>query len=350
MLKGLSLFANVGIAESYLNKVGIEIVIANELLQDRANFYSHFYPTSNMVCGDITNKDIFNSIIKKSKEEKIDFLIATPPCQGMSQAGKMSEDDPRNLLIIKVVQAIKEIKPKYVFIENVPAMLKTYIKMNNKTIKIEDFLNKELSDDYIINHQVVNTKDFLVPQSRKRSVILLTKKSENFWNFPNNKEKEITVRDVIGDLPSLESGESSNIRHHNSKEHNERHIHWMMHTPTGKTAFDNLIHYPMKDGRRIKGFRTTYKRMEWDKPAPTITMANGGISSQNNVHPGRKLKNGCYSDSRVLTILELLRLSSLPDDWDIPSWSSDSLVRKVIGEGIPPKLVQLICSNIVKKS
>ena len=45
--------------------------------------------------------------------------------------------------------------------------------------------------------------------------------------------------------------------------------------------------------------------MHWDKPAPTITMKNGSISSQNNVHPGRLLPNGTYSDARVLTVAEL---------------------------------------------
>ena len=73
------------------------------------------------------------------------------------------------------------------------------------------------------------------------------------------------------------------------KKHNERHKLWMTHTPTGKTSFLNKVYYPKKEsGERIKGFATTYKRIEWDKPAPTITMANGSISSQNNVHPGRK--------------------------------------------------------------
>ena len=53
-------------------------------------------------------------------------------------------------------------------------------------------------------------------------------------------------------------------------------------------------------------------------------MYNRTIGSQENVHPGRKIKRKnadiIFSDSRVLTIFELMRIMSLPDDWDIPSW------------------------------
>ena len=53
-LRGLSLFANVGIAEAYLQEIGIDILIANELVEDRARFYSDIYQSSHMVVGDIT--------------------------------------------------------------------------------------------------------------------------------------------------------------------------------------------------------------------------------------------------------------------------------------------------------
>ena len=47
-----------------------------------------------------------------------------------------------------------------------------------------------------------------------------------------------------------------------------------------------------------------------------------------------------YSDARSLSIYELLILSSLPLDWNIPDWADDILIRKVIGEGIPPLLIK----------
>jgi len=57
MINGISLFANVGIGESYFEEIGINICLANELIQDRANFYSSIYPKSEMICGDFTNPD-----------------------------------------------------------------------------------------------------------------------------------------------------------------------------------------------------------------------------------------------------------------------------------------------------
>jgi len=96
---GLSLFANVGIAEALLSELDIEIKVANEINQKRADFYSHVYPKTKMICGDITNEDIKNTVISESIKKKVNFIIATPPCQGMSEAGKRNEFDERNQLI-----------------------------------------------------------------------------------------------------------------------------------------------------------------------------------------------------------------------------------------------------------
>ena len=54
-----------------------------------------------------------------------------------------------------------------------------------------------------------------------------------------------------------------------------------------------------------------------------------------------------YSDARTLTIYELLIVSSLPLDWNIPEWASDTLIRKVIGEGIPPLLIKTALMQIL---
>ena len=55
-----------------------------------------------------------------------------------------------------------------------------------------------------------------------------------------------------------------------------------------------------------------------------------------------------YSDARVLTIYELLIVFSLPTNWNIPDWANDNLIRRVIGEGIPPKLVQNLVRELIK--
>ena len=93
---------------------------------------------------------------------------------------------------------------------------------------------------------------------------------------------------------------------------------------------------------------TTYRRMKWNEPAPTITIRNDAVSSQLNVHPGRDLGNGTYSDARVLTPLELILLSSLPENWHIPDNTPELLIRKCLGECVPPLLIKNIVSRINK--
>jgi DNA (cytosine-5)-methyltransferase 1 len=348
-MNALSLFSNVGIGETYLKDIGINVVIANELLPERAKFYLHSHPNGEMIQGDITNKEVFNKIITSAKEKNIKLLIATPPCQGMSIAGQMKENDPRNSLIIKALEVFNILKPDYMLIENVIQMFKTSILYNGVPVKIVDFIKYQIGKDYEAKFDIFDAADYGTPQFRKRAIVRIYKK-DLVWKDPV-KQSQITVRDAIGSLPSLEAGQKSNIKYHEAKSHNANHILWMKHAPTGKSAFENCDPYkPTKDGRLIKGFTTTYKRISWDKPAPTITMANGSVSSQNNVHPGNKLSDGTYSDARVLTWLELFRLTALPDTWTPPYWAKDNVVREVIGEALMPMLLKVLLSGIKIKN
>ncbi len=372
-LKGISLFANVGVAETYLHEVGIDIILANELDEKRAKFYKHLYPNTEMIVGDITKKEIRQQLIDKSKKYGIDFLIATPPCQGMSLAGKMDPTDERNQLISYAIDIIKELKPKYILLENVPQLLKTKIKINEKLITIPEYIHFELDEFYFFAKQnLVSAMDYEVPQMRKRNIFLLSRKDQMYrWEFPSSKPK-ITLRDAIGDLPSLDpllkEGLEETLKlfpeylikkqncekvskHHHPPVHAKKHVIAMMHTPTGQTAFDNEVYYPKKDnGERVNGHYNTYRRLNWEKPARTITQNNGVISSLCCVHPGRKYKYNnevLYSEPRCLSIYELLIVFSLPKDWNIPDWADDTFIRHVIGEGIPPQLIKNLVLELI---
>lgn len=377
-IKGMSLFANVGIAETYLEKVGINIVIANELENQRVKFYKHLYPKTNIIEGDITQKEIKNKLINLAIENNVDLIMATPPCQGMSTAGKQDKDDCRNVLIMHAVEIIKEVKPKYVFLENVPEQLNTKIKFNDKNILIPEYLKHELGDIYNFNDEfIVNAANYGVPQTRERAIILLVRKDlHKRWNFPAPVNKIITLEDAIGDLPSLdpELYDVSNEKQieifpdyelkklqglkvskwHYPPKHIYRQVYSLMHTPSGETAFNNIDEFKpkKKDGSFTKGFKNTYKRQAWDKPGYTVTMYNRTIGSQNNVHPGRYIGNDSeghklFSDARVLSIYELMIITSLPKNWNIPDWASENFIRQVIGEGIPPLLVKKIMERLV---
>lgn len=159
-----------------------------------------------MICGDIQDDDIFNQGLVKSKEKDVKFLIATPPCQGMSPAGKKDPKDARNNLITSVVEMVEQLNPDYVLIENVMQVLKTKIYYDEEYVLIPDYLKVRLGDKYNFNDsQVIDSKYYGVPQQRKRAIVLLAKKTTNkHWDFPEKSEDFVTVRDAIGDLPSLD--------------------------------------------------------------------------------------------------------------------------------------------------
>lgn len=371
MINAVSLFANVGVAETYLKEIGINVVVANELLHQRALFYKHLYPETNMIEGDISSPEIYKKIIESARKSKVDLLLATPPCQGMSIAGEMNPYDERNSLIKYAIDAIIDLQPSYFLLENVPQVLTTPIDFRGKEYTIPEYINIRLRELYDFNtEKVVNTMDYGIPQMRRRAIFLGVKKGVGKkWEFPKKEEKIITLQEAFAGIPDLwpiiKEKEYMNILPQNTKEalsfhkwhqpmtHVWRNVECMLYTPTGNTAFDNPVHYPKKiDGTRVKGYDTTYHRMFWDKPGSTITTFNFRMGSQNNVHPGRPWKkdeNGemMYTNPRVLTIYELLIVSSLPVNWDIPEWASDNLIRTVIGEGVPPLLIKKILSQII---
>ncbi len=370
-MNAISLFANVGLAETYLDELGVKVKVANEIDNSRSKFYCHLYPDTHMITGDFVEKKVNKKLIELAHKENIDTVIATPPCQGMSEAGSRHEFDERNQLIVQTVDFIEELMPKFVFIENVPLALKTKIKVDNEVLLIPEFIRSRLEKNYNINKDtIIAAMDCGISQMRKRSIFLMVRKDLNLeWGFPK-KEKIITLRESIGNLPPLDpllrEGEEFTKKQfpkfterklaaekiskwHKPPLHSWRQVKWMMHTPSGKSAIYNLKHFPVKkDGNRVKAHHNHYRRMHWDKPSRTITQNSGVISSLCCVHPGRKEGN-MYSDPRALTIYELMIVSSIPLNWNIPDWANENLIRKVIGEGIPPLLVKKTFETLINQ-
>ena len=367
----LSMFSSAGVAETYFEKHGIHVKVASELLPERASFYRHLYPKTNMIQGDITDTGVFSRVIDAAQKAHCNFLIATPPCQGMSTAGLQRKNDPRNRLIIQVVEAIKILKPDFAMIENVPEILQTKIEIDGEWVLIEEYLRRELGANYYFNERkIVNAMHYGVAQSRERCVYLLSAKSTSIrWEFPEPSAKVTTMRDAIGDLPSLDPDvtdisdeERATLfpdyekkrqaglaisKWHYPPRHKYRHVIAMMHTPEGCSAWANEKYYPtLADGTKSKGYKNTYKRQWWDKPAYTVTKYTSRIGSQENGHPGYAIVDSpeeelrIWSDARVLSILELMRVTSLPDDWNIPEGASSNVIREILGEGVPPRLLE----------
>ena len=376
-MKVLSMFANIGVAEAYLRELGVDVVLANELIPRRAELYSKIYPETHMMCGDITDPYTYAKIVSEAQREAIDVIMATPPCQGISRAGKQDEDDQRNLLILPVLACIQDVLPRYALIENVPQFNETTIKIDGQPVLIVDHIKSVLGHKYHVSINVIDTKNYSVPQTRQRAIILLTRKDQSvLWGLPEQEKQLVSVRDVIGNLPSLDpyvsdvleeellelfpsfyekKAEAQKVsKWHTPPTHIKRQVVTMIHTPTGKTAFDNPKYIPIKaDGTPVKGYKSTYRRLRWDDPASTVTMDNRKISSQNNVHPGRYIGTDSkgdvlYSDARALTLFELMRIMSLPDNWPLPHDTNEAFIRSVIGEGIPPLFIKKLFMQITE--
>lgn len=93
----------------------------------------------------------------------------------------------------------------------------------------------------------------------------------------------------------------------------------------------------------MKGFVSAYKRMMWDEPASTLTQNFQYACSDNKVHP---------SQTRVLSLWEAIVLQSIADypfSFTIGGKQvKDGLIRDTIGESVPPKVIDLLCKNIIK--
>ena len=331
-----------------------------------------------MICGDITDEATFERIMNISREGEVNCIIATPPCQGMSTAGRQKHFDERNDLFFYALKAVNELEPEYVLFENVTGFLKTRVMYANEPVLIPDVVKKEIGVNYIINFYSINVQDYEVPQTRERMIMLGTRKRRDnmhpVWVMPEKSDKLVTMEEAIGWIPiidpfvkDLSPEEFARLfpRYEERKKealkiskwnfpptHVYRNVLAMQHTPTGCTAFDNPVYKPTKkDGTLVRGFHNTYKRQNWNTPAYTIAMDNIEISSQNNVHPGRligKDSNGddIYSDARALTVFELMRLMSIPDSWPVPEDTNPAFLRHMIGEGVPSLLIKKIFENL----
>lgn len=340
------LFANVGIGEYYLHELNVINAVANEIISDRVRWYKELYPHCNMIEGDFTNDDVFNALIAAHHESGCKIILASPPCQSFSQAGKKDYNSAEAALFLRTVEFIRAVNDvnQYVMIENVPEFLNAcpdvLIGMNYQNIA--DYIKGELESlGYKVNIDVLDAANYGTCQARKRAIITAAK--SGLWKFPSPDKRRLMLWECIGDLPSIEAGEDSGIKYHVADPLPECQVEVLKHTPTGCSAHDNSPEWKPTnvDGSLSNSsFKSSFERKFWDRPCNTITMANGNITGHRTIHPGRPLSDGTYSDARCLTVLELLRVTGLPDNYPIPEWASNNLTREVIGECFLPKLVK----------
>ena len=367
MLTYISLFSSAGVGCYGFKKKGFECIATNELLERRINIQRYNNKCkyeSGYICGDITTKEIqvkLKKEIKKWKKEeqlsKVDVIMATPPCQGMSTANyKKGDEIDRNSLVVEAIHLIKEIKPRVFILENVRAFLTTMcIDKDEENLGINECIEKHLSNIYNIYGKVVNFMEYGIPSSRPRTLVVGTLKDEiNFspLNIFPLKSKKVSLKEAIGDLKSLDYGEcDANDYLHSFRVYPKYMQEWIHDLGEGETAFNNpasKIPYKIVDGKKqiLKSghMGNKFRRMIWDTPAPCITTRNDQLASQSTIHP---------TDDRVLSIRELMRVMSIPDDFKwvksltkVEIDENETLIRQSIGEAVPTGIIMQIAENI----
>ena len=180
----ISLFSCAGVGCYGFKQAGFECVATNEIIERRLNVQKYNNKCrfeTGYICDDITTNDTKNKIFdeidkwKKLGNDRIDVLIATPPCQGMSVANhKKAEDEiKRNSLVVESIGLIQEINPRFFIFENVAAFMKTGCTSPDGSVKaIGDVIYEELSEKYIITSRILNFKNYGSNSSRTRTVVL----------------------------------------------------------------------------------------------------------------------------------------------------------------------------------
>ncbi len=375
----ISLFSCAGVGCFGFKKAGFECIATNELIERRLNvqkFNNKCRFESGYICDDITTDETKDKIFTEIKRweklgnDRVDVLVATPPCQGMSVANhkKAENEIVRNSLVVESIHLIQKVNPRFFIFENVAAFMKTGCTAPDGTIKtISDVIYEELSGKYIIVSRILNFKNYGSNSSRTRTVVIGVSKEMSEYVAPielyPTYVEEKTLKQVIGDMPELEWGEiCSDDFYHAFRTYPKEMRCWIHDLKEGQSAFDNQdeLKRPHKivDGKVVPNIQKNgdkYTRQYWNKVAPCIHTRNDQLASQNTVHP---------EEDRVFSIRELMKIMTIPDDF---RWIDKSLeelnalsdknkasllkkeeikIRQSIGEAVPTEIFYQIACNI----
>ncbi|MFP6030332.1 DNA cytosine methyltransferase [Helicobacter pylori] len=254
----VSLFSGAGVGCYGLLEEGFECVATNEILEKRLNIqrinrkckFDESY-----ISGDIKKPETKEKILKQIRfyskkfgNDRVDLVVATPPCQGMSVANHKKKNDEikRNSLVVESVDLIKQIKPRFFILENVPSFYKTgCIDKNDNLLEIGSMIEQNLSGDYMLYDEVINFKNFGANSSRTRTLVIgVCKEFKDFTSalefFPDFKQEK-TLKEVIGSLKPLAWGEYDSTDFYHSFRTYPKHMQeWIKDLKEGQSAFENV--------------------------------------------------------------------------------------------------------------
>lgn len=375
----VTLFSSAGVGCYGFQMEGYHCIATNEIMDRRIKVQQYNHKCkyeSGYIVGDITSDDIkmkiYNEIDKWEKigNDRVDVVIATPPCQGISVINHKKNDKEinRNSLVVESIEIIKNIKPRFFVIENVMAFQKTLCITNDERIlPIGEYIREALGKNYIISGRIMNFMNYGSNSSRTRTLMIgvdkIYRNNITPYDIYPKYRKEKTLRDVISKFPKLEWGEiCSSDFYHAFRTYKIEMREWIHNLKEGESAFDNTD--PLQRPHRIingkiveniKKNRDKYTRQLWDRFIQCVHTRNDQLAAQNTIHP---------EQDRVFSIRELMEMMTIPQDFKWVELNLSQLnnlseqekrevyknheinIRQCLGEAVPTEIMRQIAFNI----
>lgn len=335
-ISAIDLFCGAGGLTNGLEKAGIDVRLGIDI--DPACAYP--YTTNNKAeflmkpVEDIGVQELQSAF----RANTIRLLAGCAPCQTFSTYNqKASQSDKRWWLLLHFSRLVKELLPELVTMENVPGIIDQSV--------FKDFVRDLESAKYKVRYEVVSCEEYGVPQQRRRLVLLASRLGPiRILTASELGEKPVTVRDAIGKLPVLNSGEVfQDDPLHQCAALSPLNLRRIKASKPGGTWRDwdaDLVAdcHKKKSG---KTYPSVYGRMRWDEPAPTMTTQFFGFGNGRFGHP---------EQDRAISLREGAVLQSFPPDYLFTPPGeviSKTSVGRLIGNAVPVKLGEIIGRSIL---
>jgi len=327
----VDLFCGIGALSHGLKLAGLKIVAGYDM---DARCRHAFEKNNDAVffsrdVGKLTAKEIRNHFSGTVPS----VLAGCAPCQPFSTYKQRYDEDPRWNLVTKFAKLAIEIKPDFVTMENVPALL------NYKNGRVFNrFCNHLSNAGYQLDWTIAKCEEFGVPQKRRRLVVVAAKSGTLRPLTPTHKTV-LTVRAAIGNLPKLAAGEVDPIDPlHAASSLSKINLLRIKASKPGGTWRDWPEELIAACHRRPTGktYSGVYARMSWDEPSPTMTTQCYGYGNGRFGHP---------EQNRAISLREAAILQSFPESYSFLSpieKVSFTEVGRWIGNAVPVKLAEAI--------
>ena len=271
------------------------------------------------------------------------ILIGCAPCAPFSSytpEAKKRQTDKWGLVDV-FADRILSVQPEIVSMENVPRLA----SFDSGRV-IKRFISR-LERHYEVSTRIVDCARYGVPQHRSRFVLLASKLGPLKLDPPSAEEEDLpTVREAIGEMPRISHGDvHPEDRLHAAPRLSRRNLERIRVSVPGSTWEDWPKSLVAECHKRATGkwYRNVYGRMEWDKPAHTITTGCFSYGRGRFGHP---------SQDRAISLREAAMLQTFPKEYKFVDEAESvhfATVGRQIGNAVPVALAEAIASSIAKQ-